>query len=451
MCYDQNGNMPRRNATTSSCTNGDTLSYDDGNRLTSITVGATTTNYFYSGDGARVKKSANGVTTYYVGNLYEYTVWTGGSSTSKYYYFGGQRVAVKQDINVSYIHGDHLGSTSKTTGASASTQTYYPYGAIKTSSGTPPTDYGYTGQKRDASANLMFYGARYYDPALGRFIQPDSIVPSSDPQNLNRYSYVHNNPLNFVDPSGHDEGNCEQQNPDCDRYYHAQGLCWNARLEKYSRSCPATVENEEDLEKIAHEHPEFLNNPNLQFLFGYDTQRVRVEILTNVGIYLVEKGETDLEVLVKLAQIEFLMAPNGFLFIDDLSMTFLGWHYYDAWQCVTRCPRVPPPRLDNYLKHGGSGFSPFYQDPNPGANQVYHFWEYVDTGFHLGYEPSLAGAIVHEIQGGGQSVQDTFLGERGAFLGGKLRFQIIIDQSWVAGWLTWQLGPNSPGPFYGVH
>ena len=80
-----------------------------------------TTNYFYSGDGARVKKSANGVTTYYVGNLYEYTVWTGGSSTSKYYYFGGQRVAVKQDINVSYIHGDHLGSTSKTTGATSQT------------------------------------------------------------------------------------------------------------------------------------------------------------------------------------------------------------------------------------------------------------------------------------------------------------------------------------------
>lgn len=119
--------MVKRNATSSSCTNSDSLAYDVENRLTSITVGATTTNYFYNGDGARVKKSANGVTTYYVGNLYEYTTWNGGSSVSKSYYFGGQRIAVKQDINISYIHGDHLGSTSETTGASSSTQAYFPF------------------------------------------------------------------------------------------------------------------------------------------------------------------------------------------------------------------------------------------------------------------------------------------------------------------------------------
>ncbi len=103
--------------------------------------------------------------------------------------FGGQRVAVKQDINISYLHGDHLGSTSKTTGASTSTQTYYPYGAIKTSSGTVPTDYGFTGQKRDATANLMYYNARYYDPALARFIQPDTIVPNPlNPQSRMNYT-----------------------------------------------------------------------------------------------------------------------------------------------------------------------------------------------------------------------------------------------------------------------
>lgn len=254
MCYDQNGNMPRRNATTSSCTNGDTLSYDDGNRLTSITVGATTTNYFYSGDGARVKKSANGVTTYYVGNLYEYTVWTGGSSTSKYYYFGGQRVAVKQDINVSYIHGDHLGSTSKTTGASASTQTYFPFGAIKTSSGTPPTDYGFTGQKRDATANLMFYGARYYDAALGRFIQPDTIVPNPmDPQSLNRYSYVRNNPVNRIDPTGHED--CAAEDDWCwqNRWYEAHGYCWSDAKQDWAKQCQPEFQDENILKEVIRE------------------------------------------------------------------------------------------------------------------------------------------------------------------------------------------------------
>ena len=53
---------------------------------------------------------------------------------------------------------------------------------------------------------LYYYGARYYDPALGRFIQPDSIVPSpANSQALNRYAYVYNNPLRYTDPTGHAE------------------------------------------------------------------------------------------------------------------------------------------------------------------------------------------------------------------------------------------------------
>ncbi len=75
---------------------------------------------------------------------------------------------------VTYLHGDHLGSTSVTSGVSSSTQTYYPYGNVRTTSGTLPTDYTFTGQKLDASSGLMYYGARYYDAAIGRFAQPDS-------------------------------------------------------------------------------------------------------------------------------------------------------------------------------------------------------------------------------------------------------------------------------------
>jgi hypothetical protein len=51
---------------------------------------------------------------------------------------------------------------------------------------------------------LYFYNARYYNPVLGRFLSPDSIVPKpGNPQSLNRYSYVENNPVNRIDPSGH--------------------------------------------------------------------------------------------------------------------------------------------------------------------------------------------------------------------------------------------------------
>ena len=64
------------------------------------------------------------------------------------------------------------------------------------------------GQRLDAgiAGDLYDYVARRYDPALARFIQPDTIVPDpGDPQALNRYSYAANNPVRYTDPSGHYE------------------------------------------------------------------------------------------------------------------------------------------------------------------------------------------------------------------------------------------------------
>ena len=62
----------------------------------------------------------------------------------------------------------------------------------------------FTGQRLDAETGLYYFNARYYDAAIGRFIQPDSYVQSpGNPQMLNRYSYALNNPVQFNDPSGH--------------------------------------------------------------------------------------------------------------------------------------------------------------------------------------------------------------------------------------------------------
>jgi len=68
------------------------------------------------------------------------------------------------------------------------------------------TDYGFTGQRSldEEMGGLMDYRARFYSSALGRFIQPDSIVPNpSNPQSWNRFSYVLNNPVRYTDPTGH--------------------------------------------------------------------------------------------------------------------------------------------------------------------------------------------------------------------------------------------------------
>jgi RHS repeat-associated protein len=74
-----------------------------------------------------------------------------------------------------------------------------------------PTEHHFTGKERDTESGLDYFGARYYASSVGRFMSPDwSATPAaipfadpSDPQSLNQYSYVKNNPLNRTDPNGH--------------------------------------------------------------------------------------------------------------------------------------------------------------------------------------------------------------------------------------------------------
>jgi RHS repeat-associated protein len=103
-----------------------------------------------------------------------------------------------------YLHGDHLGSisvASSSSGALVSQQEFDPWGKVR-SGGVSETKLNYTGQRLD-STGLLYYGARFYDAGLARFISPDDVaIDPGDPQKGNRYSYVLNNPLLHVDPSG---------------------------------------------------------------------------------------------------------------------------------------------------------------------------------------------------------------------------------------------------------
>ena len=100
---------------------------------------------------------------------------------------------------------DHLGSTSVTADASGnllSSLYYTAFGELR--SGSLATDYQYTGQRNETEIGLYYYVARYYDPALGRFISADTIIPEAgSSQAYDRYAYVNNNPINNNDPSGH--------------------------------------------------------------------------------------------------------------------------------------------------------------------------------------------------------------------------------------------------------
>ncbi|MBC7252221.1 MAG: RHS repeat-associated core domain-containing protein, partial [Anaerolineae bacterium] len=111
---------------------------------------------------------------------------------------------------VSYLHSDHLGSTSLLSdgsgnGIPGSRVSYFPYGETRIGDlASLPTDFGFTGQRNEGTIGLYDYRARFYAPMLGRFISADTLVPNpGDPQDLNRYAYVRNNPLRYTDPSGH--------------------------------------------------------------------------------------------------------------------------------------------------------------------------------------------------------------------------------------------------------
>jgi len=160
--------------------------------------------FVYDGDGQRVKSTIGGVTTYFVGAHYELT----GAVVTKYYFAGTQRIAMRKGAILTFLLSDHLGSTSLTTDSAGnviSELRYKPWGSVRYTAGTTSTKYQFTGQySYAADFGLLYYGARFYDPQLGRFSSPDSIIPQSQGvQAYDRYAYTNNNPVRYNDPTGH--------------------------------------------------------------------------------------------------------------------------------------------------------------------------------------------------------------------------------------------------------
>lgn len=201
--YDPNGNMVSGP--------GYRLEYNDADQVKKvirISDNQTIAQYWYDDKGNRVKKldPITGITTYYIGDYYESEVNGTTIENTTYYFANSERVAQKNpDGSMLYYHTDHLGSTgavTNQTGAVVESVSYIPYGEMSSHTGAA-TKYFYTGKEQDTESGLYYYGARYYEPRIMRFVQPDTIIQDLyNPQNLNRYSYVINNPLRYTDPTG---------------------------------------------------------------------------------------------------------------------------------------------------------------------------------------------------------------------------------------------------------
>jgi RHS repeat-associated protein len=197
--YDANGNMTSRNVGGQSFT----LNYDSENRLVTVT-GAATASFSYDADGRQVIGTVNGVTTYYVGNHYEKK----NNVVTKYYFAGATRLAMRTGDTLSFLLGDHIGSSSVRTNANGgldASALYKAFGETRYTYGTLGTDYKFTGQREEISLGIYWFQSRWFDATLGRFTQPDSIVPTGTQgtQAWDRYAFVNNNPVRYNDPTGH--------------------------------------------------------------------------------------------------------------------------------------------------------------------------------------------------------------------------------------------------------
>jgi RHS repeat-associated protein len=110
-----------------------------------------------------------------------------------------------------FYHSDHLGGVgvvSDERGSVVSRREYTPWGetVLETGPQGGPSEvaYAFDGQRLDEATGLYYMGSRHYDPVMGRFLSPDSQVPDPEnPKALNRYAFALDNPVRYVDPSGH--------------------------------------------------------------------------------------------------------------------------------------------------------------------------------------------------------------------------------------------------------
>lgn len=166
--------------------------------------------YTYDGGGNRVKKSNGKLYWYGVGSDPLAESDASGNFNNEYVFLGGMRIAmiVVSSGAVNYYVQDHLGSSRVVTNSSGTIlddSDFYPFGGERSYTSSSGNNYKFTGKERDTESGLDDFAARFYASNYGRFISADEskYAHAPDPQTWNLYSYVANNPINAVDPTGH--------------------------------------------------------------------------------------------------------------------------------------------------------------------------------------------------------------------------------------------------------
>lgn len=204
--YDRNGNELTAGTRT--------FTYDLENRLRTTTASSTTTTYSYDGDGLRLQASTGTTAAAKTNFLWDISgalpqpiLERNGSNALLRRYINGQRPIFMSTTatNAFYFHYNPLGSilnVTSSTGATQLTYEYEPFGTLRSSVGTSPTNLlKFTGQYQDPT-NLYFLRARQYDPTTGRFLSTDPAGQTTGDQVISGYAYAGLHPTTMIDPSG---------------------------------------------------------------------------------------------------------------------------------------------------------------------------------------------------------------------------------------------------------
>ena len=207
--WSPNGNLLTRSGPTAT----ESFSYDDRGRLVRfVRTGdsPTVVDYAYDVDGLLASRTEGGQTTTLLWDraadgLPQLLEERTGGSIRRFFNDGFLAAYAIDQAGTTTVLIDDMVGTPVATAVGGAINQQMPVDAFGVPRGAPPTQagIGFGGGYRDAASGLVFLRSRWYQPDLGRFIQPDRAAPRlEDPRTLNRYAYAFGDPVNLFDPSG---------------------------------------------------------------------------------------------------------------------------------------------------------------------------------------------------------------------------------------------------------
>jgi RHS repeat-associated protein len=189
---------------------GNTYTYDAENRIITAANGYSAS-YVYDAFGHRVRATVNGQTRDFLYDLNGRTIdqLTGGSLTRSEAYAEGMHLATYANSTTAFDNSDWLGTSrvrSNVSGTNIESCTSLPFGEDLTCNSADVSPLHFTGQEHDSESGDDHFPFRYYSETMARWVTPDpaglGAVDPTNPQTWNRYAYVMNSPLNYIDPLG---------------------------------------------------------------------------------------------------------------------------------------------------------------------------------------------------------------------------------------------------------